>query len=65
MTDGEREAIRRYLVEPMRALYNHMLNVEAMAVNAAVYEQLEESRQTVRDAFAKMDVQFAPVGRGE
>ena len=60
MTEGDREAIRRYVVETMRALWNHTLNIEAFTVSAQQYERLEGSRRAIEEEFAQLDIQFAP-----
>ena len=63
MTEMDREAMRRYVVEPMLELLAYTQQLEEYVVVRSEYEELAPQRQRVHEAFAKMDTYFAPVGR--
>lgn len=71
MTDFDREAYRRYVVEPMQALAVHVEVLEACLLelapeHAKMFEhRLAQTRAGVHQIFAKMQTYFAPVERGE
>ena len=68
MTDGDREMIRRTLVETLHAIREHVDAIEAVIeINLGHYPLVVgPTRARMMKAFGKLDVQFAPpAGREE
>lgn len=67
MIDGDREMIRRYVVEAMHAMQAHLDALEVVVQDLSLGSRdLSGTRYRMESAFSKMRVQFAPpAGREE
>ena len=58
MTDMEREAMVRYVVAPIEAIWSHVISLGASTLTQFEWEALQEDRRRIDAMMAKMRAYF-------